>query len=235
MLESKDNPYVKHLKKLANDSHYREKMQKVFLEGKTLIQELLPFVESGTLYMKNDFNTHLNKVRISEAVEKKLASFEGSDLFAEFPLPRPHLPQKCTHILALDAVSDPGNLGTLMRSALALGWDAIFFLPGCCDPFNDKALRASKGALFKLPYRKGSWEELERIAEEQQLHLLAADMEGKKPKKQNCILILGNEGQGLSEKARHQEKVSIPMPGNMESLNVSAAGAILMYVIGQHE
>lgn len=235
MLESRDNPYVKHLRKLKEDAHYRQERQKVFIEGKNLIQELLPFVESGTLYTKNDFETSLSKVQISEAVEKKLASFEGSDLFAEFPLPQLQLPKKCTHILALDAVSDPGNLGTLLRSALALGWDGVFFLPGCADPFNGKVLRASKGALFKLPYLKGSWEELEKIATDQELPLLAADMEGRKPNRQKGILILGNEGQGLSQKASRLEKIAIPMPGNMESLNVSAAGAILMYVMGQHD
>ena len=65
------------------------------------------------------------------------------------------------------------------------------------------------------------------------LNFLTKRVHGKEPEKQNCILILGNEGQGLSLKARQLQKVAIPMPGNMESLNVSAAGAILMYVIGR--
>ena len=233
MLESPQHPYVKHLRKLARDSHYREEKQQIFVEGKTLIVELLPYVKTGTLFSKNPFPSHLKHVLISDPVQKKLATFEGSHLFAECPLPMLPMPKKWMHMLALDGVSDPGNLGTLLRTALALGWDAVFFLPGCCDPFNGKVLRASKGALFKLPYQKGSWEDLEWLAQESQIPLLAADLEGKEPEKQNCILILGNEGQGLSLKARQLQKVAIPMPGNMESLNVSAAGAILMYVIGR--
>lgn len=234
-IDSRDNPYIKHLCKLIEDSAYRTEMQKVVVFGKNQILELMPFVKSGTIYTTEAFETNLNQVMISEAVAGKLAS----SCVAEFQMPHLKLPEKCTHLLALDRVSDPGNLGTLMRTALALGWDGVFLLPGCCDPFNDKALRASKGAPFKLPFIKGTWAEFDQMTKLHQLVPLAADLEGQpleKCQKKNCFLILSNEGQGLSpEGLSRGEKITIPLSGNMESLNVSAAGAILMYRLKNYE
>lgn len=228
-IDSRDNPYVKHLCKLIEDSAYRIEMQKVVISGKNQILELLPFVQSGTIYTTEAFETPLKQVIISESVAKKF----NASCIAEFQMPSMKLPEKCTHLLALDRVSDPGNMGTLMRTAIALGWDGVFLLPGCCDPFNDKALRASKGAPFKLPFIKGTWEAFDQIAAQHKLIPLAADLEGtplENCQKNNCFLILGNEGQGLStEGLARGQKITIPLAGNMESLNVSAAGAILMY------
>lgn len=234
-IDSRDNPYVKHLCKLIEDSAYRTEMQKVVVSGKNQILELLPFVKSGTIYTTEAFETPLNHVMISDAVAGKFSS----SCIAEFQMPQLKLPAKCTHLLGLDRVSDPGNLGTLMRTALALGWDGVFLLPGCCDPFNDKALRASKGAPFKLPFIKGTWDEFDQMSATHQLVPLAADLEGQplaQFQKKNCFLILGNEGQGLSPEGRMRgEKITIPLSGEMESLNVSAAGAILMYMLRNHE
>lgn len=227
-IDSPGNPYIKHLCKLIEDSAYRNEMQKVVVSGKGLILEL---PQSGTIYTTEPFDE--NQVLISSSVADKL----GSSCIAELSMPHLDLPAKCTHLLALDRVSDPGNLGTLMRTALALGWDGVFLLPGCCDPFNDKALRASKGAPFKLPFIKGDWAAFDQMAKDHKLLTLAADLEGDPiGKSRNCFLILGNEGQGLSEEGRLRgEKITIPLSGNMESLNVSAAGAILMYMLRNHE
>ncbi|PKI61452.1 hypothetical protein CRG98_018135 [Punica granatum] len=121
-------------------------------------------------------------------------------------------------ILVLDGIQDPGNLGTLLRSAVAFNWGGVFLLPGCCDPFNDKALRASRGASFQLPIVSGYW-----------THLVSLKIEfGMRP----LCLVLGSEGRGLSEKSESEcELVSIPMTGKFESLNVSVAGGIFMFVL----
>ena len=239
-IESSQNPFVKHLVRLQNDASYRQEMQKALVEGEKTIQEILPYTASGTLFSQQlpefNFPPAFRWIQISESVENKISETDSANkVFGEFPLPVPPVHLKVRRLLALDGVSDPGNLGTLMRTALGLGWDAVFFLPGCCDPFNGKAIRASKGAAFKLPFQKGDWEDLEKIIKANNLSPLAADLEGKRPacqKDDSIVLVLGNEGQGLSEKTRERcEKICLPMRGDMESLNVAAAGAILMYVL----
>ncbi|TYJ10698.1 hypothetical protein E1A91_A11G225100v1 [Gossypium mustelinum] len=153
-----------------------------------------------------------------------------------------------THrILVLDGIQDPGNLGTLIRSAMAFQWDGIFLLPGCCDPFNEKALRASRGASFQLPIVSGSWNHLQTLKDTFNMKMLAGhpDIDGKLKKpfslSQEFVhsvahvpscLVLGSEGRGLSEKSQLKcELVSIPMTGKFESLNVSVAGGIFLYML----
>ncbi|KAL2241100.1 uncharacterized protein LOC105178232 [Sesamum indicum] len=153
-------------------------------------------------------------------------------------------------ILVLDRIQDPGNLGTLVRSATAFRWDGVFLLPGCCDPFNDKALRACRGACFQIPIVSGNWKHIDTLRQEFQLKMLAghpamtddpnpvislskdfADSVADSP----LCLVLGSEGEGLSDFSRNAcELVTIPMAGEFESLNVSVAGGIFMYML-QHE
>lgn len=120
-------------------------------------------------------------------------------------------------------------------------------LPGCCDPFNDKAIRASRGASFQLPIVCGNWAHLEALINENQMMIIAGHLDSKeelKPVSQlSCeladslidkklCLVLGSEGRGLSEKARQIcELVTIPMAGEFESLNVSVAGGIFLYML----
>ncbi|KAJ4914088.1 tRNA/rRNA methyltransferase (SpoU) family protein [Raphanus sativus] len=150
-------------------------------------------------------------------------------------------------VLVLDNIQDPGNLGTLIRSAMAFNWDGAFLLPGCCDPFNDKALRASRGASFQLPLVSGNWNHLQLLQREFQMKLLAghpASTTTQKPVSKLSLefaqsladkplcLILGSEGHGLSEQSRQVcELVSIPMEGEFESLNVSVAGGIFLFML----
>ena len=139
---------------------------------------------------------------------------------AEFSLPPPSELKNATPLLALDAIRDPGNLGTLIRTALALGWQGVFFLPGCADPFSDKVLRASRGALFRLPWREGSWEELAHLKKEEGLHAYSADVEGelvnKVTREKKMVLVLSNESQGITAQAKEfGQRVTIPMKGRM--------------------
>lgn len=129
--------------------------------------------------------------------------------------------------------------------------DGVFLLPGCCDPFNDKALRACRGASFQIPIVSGSWENVGDLRDEFQMRMLAGhpskgddlkpvmklsedlaeSMEGLP-----LCLVLGSEGAGLSQFSRRDcELVSIPMAGEFESLNVSVAGGIFMYMLQRHK
>ncbi|GLT44170.1 hypothetical protein SLA2020_180840 [Shorea laevis] len=150
-------------------------------------------------------------------------------------------------VLVLDGIQDPGNLGTLLRSAVAFRWGGIYLLPDCCDPFNEKALRASRGASFQLPIVSGSWCHLQTLKTEFQMKMLAGHPDSNRLSKpvsslsQEFVdslsdvplcLVLGSEGHGLSEKSQDEcELVSIPMAGDYESLNVSVAGGIFLYML----
>lgn len=119
-----------------------------------------------------------------------------------------------------------------MRTALGLGWEGVILTPGTVDLFNDKALRAAKGATFLLPYTRMTTEEIARL----KLHFFTADLEGtpleKGDFKPPLALILSNEGRGpgtWSEKLA--KKITIPMSRQIESLNVATSGAILLYAM----
>lgn len=136
-------------------------------------------------------------------------------------------------LLLLDAVQDPGNLGTLVRTAEALGAGGIVMLPGTVDPWNPKAVRAAMGSTFRVPIIPAGWEDLAPWLRERGYHVLAAAMGGapvQRPRGR-VALVVGNEGAGISpETMEHADaRVGIPLRGRAESLNVAAAAAILLY------
>ena len=198
-------------------------------------------------------------------VMKKLAGVEnadGIDLVAELEMPEIRevtefmMQDKRSNgksgariekVLCLDGVQDPGNVGTLLRTAEAFGFDAVGLGPKTCDPFNDKCVRSSKGTAFRM--QMFTWKTNEEFFEglvnggtfELKRNVLAAMLAGE-----NCAevarelddgnnsnnkvcLVLGSEGQGVSEEiASSIRAVTIPTPGVTESLNVAVAGGILM-------
>ncbi|PKU68344.1 uncharacterized protein LOC110102498 isoform X1 [Dendrobium catenatum] len=204
-------------------------------------------------------------VHVSPHVMKKLSgvqSVDSTEAVAIMKIPRSFFDMLGEHkeavypswfrlpnrILVLDGIQDPGNVGTLLRSSLAFKWDLVFLLPGCCDPFNEKALRAARGASFQIPIISGNWLHLEALASRFQMKMLAghpenyaeassqisllsaklADSLANRP----LCLVLGSEGLGLSPEALQScELIGIPMAGIFESLNVSVAGGIFLYML----
>ncbi|CAL6428803.1 unnamed protein product [Bathycoccus prasinos] len=190
-------------------------------------------------------------------VMKKLAGVEnadGIDLVAELEMPEIRevsefmmQEKRIEKVLCLDGVQDPGNVGTLLRTAEAFGFDAVGLGPKTCDPFNDKCVRSSKGTAFRM--QMFTWKTNEEFFEglvnggtfELKRNVFAAMLAGE-----NCAevvrelddgnnsnnkvcLVLGSEGQGVSEEiASSIRAVTIPTPGVTESLNVAVAGGILM-------
>lgn len=227
-------------------------------EGPSIFQCLL--LLDGAEVPQEFIDSSVRVVHVSSMVMRKLSGVQSKDAIQAVALL--HIPNSfclvdenheeenfqswfsCPHrILVLDGIQDPGNLGTLLRSAVAFRWDGVFLLPGCCDPFNDKALRASRGACFQLPIVSGNWEQLENLRKGFQMKMLAGHPESKNsaPLSQKLVdslidkhvcLILGSEGLGLSEQSElTSELVSIPMAGDYESLNVSVAGGIFLFML----
>jgi RNA methyltransferase, TrmH family len=145
-------------------------------------------------------------------------------------------PPKPDFILIPDQIRDPGNLGTLLRTAAAAGVQAAFIPPETTDPFAPKVVRAGMGAHFRLPILSQTWDQLRARVEG--MSVVLSDAEGEKSCwdvdfRSSCALVIGGEADGASIQARSlaTEMVRIPMPGRMESLNAGAAGAVLMYEV----
>ncbi|XP_044486986.1 uncharacterized tRNA/rRNA methyltransferase slr1673 isoform X2 [Mangifera indica] len=196
-------------------------MDYLLLLDKVGIPEGLDDIPSRTVRVSSVVMKKLSGVQSSESIEAvaimklptSFFSIDGNQKEADcqswFP---------STHrILVLDGIQDPGNLGTLLRSAMAFKWGGVFLLPGCCDPFNEKALRASRGACFQLPIVSGCWYHLESLKDMFQMKLLAGHPESNdelRPVEQlsqefvdsladvPVCLVLGSEGNGLSDKSQ---------------------------------
>jgi TrmH family RNA methyltransferase len=140
-------------------------------------------------------------------------------------------------ILLLDGIQDPGNVGTLVRGARAFGIDLVVALDGTADPWGPKAVRSSAGAMAHTPVVRMGWEEARGWMEELGIPILAASAEGKGVGSVGFpggwALAVGNEGAGVRDAVRDaaHSLVSIPMAPGVDSLNVAAAGAVLLFAL----
>ena len=157
---------------------------------------------------------------IAEIPDRKLATLAG---------------RESLRVLVLDAVQDPGNVGTILRTAAALGADAVVALPGTVDIWNAKVIRGAMGASFHHLCMHASLAELIEFLDSEQVALWAAEASGVSvtdavpPGK--LALAVGNEGAGLSSSVRERatQTVSLPISASVESLNVAVAAGILLY------
>jgi RNA methyltransferase, TrmH family len=158
-----------------------------------------------------------------------------------FPTPELPLPPKPSLVLVCDAVSDPGNLGTLLRSAAGAGVCAALLTPGCSDAWGPKALRAGMGAQCRLPTRQLAWPQIAAELEAWGCVAFAADAAGEVAHfevdwRAPSALVVGSEAHGLSDVVRHDPSVSlcsIPMGigagEGVESLNAAVAGSVILF------
>jgi TrmH family RNA methyltransferase len=242
LITSLQHACVKDAVRLRQNRDYRHERKLALVEGVKIVGEVCRQTPAQMIFAVDPERIPQGvkaqeTVLVTEAVMQKISGVQTPEgVVAVVPLPAQGNLAGCKRVIALDGLNDPGNVGALLRSALALGWEGAFLLPGCADPYNDKALRASKGAPFRLPIREGTWEDLDALIQQQNWHPLAADLAGIKPEqvpsKDKLLLVLGSEAHGLSEAAKSRcQAVTIPIPGEMESLNVAVAGGVLMYVL----
>lgn len=241
-ITSGNHPLVKHLVKLRQNRDYRYEHQSLVIEGIKPVEELAPHNRFKLIVTYNEamipLGTEADEILIvNDVVMKKISTMQTQEgLVVEISMPKPASLAGLKSILAFDGVSDPGNVGTMLRSALALGWEGVFILNESCDPFNDKALRAARGATFRIPLSWGNLDQLKHLVKENSLTPLVADMHGREllqmTRNESVLLVMGNEAHGPSQEIKDFcEPVTIGMPGIMESLNVSVAAGILMYTL----
>ena len=250
MLTSTKNPRVQQIRKLQSSARTRRKEHRFIVEGVRLAEEaLLAGLQPELVFYTDDIN---------ERAQQIVASFraQGIEVLAVAPhvmqaasdtqtpqgilailhIPEWEVPANPTFLLILDGLRDPGNLGTLLRTALAAGVEAVILPPGGVDAFSPKVVRAGMGAHFKLPILSMNWDACQ--AHLARLNVFLADSAGGQPHYQASFesplaLIVGGEAAGAGSQAIQlaTQHVHIPMPGKAESLNAAIAGAILIFEV----
>lgn len=240
-IKSLQHPIIKHCVSLRKESSYRKENNSFLVMGKKEIEELPTSAHILNLFTgKNPERIPLCKRHyiLSEELFKKITGLANpEDIVAEVQIPKLS-PHKLSKVLVCEEIADPGNLGTLLRTALAFRFDAVYLLGPTVDPFNDKVVRAARGALFHLPLLSGSWEEFSSFIQKNALFVYQADLYGEVfsdlTSSPPFALILGNEAIGTSLRAKKLGKaITIPINPHTESLNVAVAGGILMHQLSR--
>ncbi len=249
MITSAQNPKLKLARALLGRAKERREEGAFVAEGVRLVEEALaanwPFRfvlhTEGVSERGNRLIKYLQAkgVETEEVSSHLLDALSGTGntqgILAVLDLSPLPLPDELSFILIPDQIRDPGNLGTLLRTAAAAGVQAVFLPPETTDAFAPKVVRAGMGAHFRLPIHALDWDEIRARTSGLQIHL--ADMDGvscwETDLRPPLALIVGGEAEGASAPARGLAtgRVSIPMPGGAESLNAGVAGAILMFEI----
>ena len=179
--------------------------------------------------------TEVSALEFASAAETD--SPQGVLAVADIPahsLERITIPPRARLVL-LDAVQDPGNVGTIVRTAAALGATAVLALPGTVDLWNAKVVRSAMGASFHMPAFSSTWEQVDSFRRRESVALWGADATGAALSSLiapgRLALVVGNEGAGLSTESRDRVEVlaSLPIGSDVESLNVAVATGIFLY------
>ncbi|SEO90035.1 RNA methyltransferase [Paenibacillus sp. OV219] len=250
-ITSLQNEKVKTIAALLEKKH-RDRTGRFIVEGVHLVQEALladADVETIVIDMERGIPAELRTLlsqtdcELIEATPAIIAKCTGTDspppVFGVVAKPLPDnsaLWGPNSLVIVLDGVRDPGNVGTIIRSADAVGADAVILGQGCVDLYNPKTVRSTMGSLFHLPVIEGDLAELLPAAKERGITLVGTSLQATS----TCYgynwneptwLLMGSESQGLSEESLAQvdERIIIPMHGRSESLNVAMATTVLLY------
>lgn len=251
-ITSLSNPWVKYARSLHNRrARYRERA--FLVEGPRIIADALAAGVTPTLLFiaperaghEYDELADVARTRnarvllVSERVFDQITdTVTPQGIAAIFPFPdlAPALrPGEPPLLLLVDGIQDPGNLGTLLRSALGAGAHAVYLAPGTTDVFAPKVVRAAAGSHFRLPIRRLQWNALDELLASC-TQRLGADPHAGLPYDEAdwtepSALLIGGEAHGLSQAARAMvtEYVTIPLHGRLESLNAGVAGSVILF------
>ncbi len=248
-ITSRDNSFFKSLRKLAESSRARREAGQTLLDGPHLLQAFLASGQRPLHLLLNDGALHdaeIGALRarcadipctvLDDALFAQLSDLKTPNgllaLIAVSPPSTTAADSQWT--VLLEDLQDPGNLGSILRSAAAAGCDAVFLSSGCADAWSPKVLRAGMGGHFCLSIHEHA--DLIRVAGEFTGKILAASLQAERSL-YACNLrgkigfAIGNEGAGLSQGLQDavQERFIIPMPGRVESLNAAAAAAVCLF------
>lgn len=230
---------LKFFKSLVDDPLARHKDQKCIVFGEKILSEGLEVEAYITTPSKKDdpFFALTDCYIISEKAFKHLSGLVTPEPYgAVIKMPNFKFPKTIKRgLLILDRLNDPGNLGTIFRTALGFALDGVILLKPCVDPYHPKVLRSSKGCSLKMPWVKLEESELFSFLKTYNLPVFCADLDGENLHKTNhkgpFALIMGNESSGVSPGLKaHFKKIHIPQ-NHLESYNVAIACAIIGYTL----
>lgn len=238
-ISSINNEYIKEISKL-NEKKYRDKSNKYLIEGLHLVTEALKYDIIDTIIIREDFNyeTNIKHIIVSSEVMKKLSDNPSIPKIMAV-VNKKESTIKGNKILLLDRLQDPGNLGTIIRSAVAFNFDTIILSNDTVDLYNSKVLRSTQGMLFNINILRQDLTNVINELKNNNYTIYGTKVDnGNDVKEINKInkfaLIIGNEGTGISDNILKQcdKYLYIKMNNNCESLNAGVAASILMYEMG---
>ena len=243
---SRDNPVFKYQKKLAESASERRAEGKTLLDGVHLIESYCAAFGDPELIIIPEGKSSLEATQLMQYLQHVSTIMFPTLMFAELTpvssstgilaiVKTPNIapPEIVKFALLLEDIQDPGNLGSMLRTALGAGVEAVYLSKGCTDAWSPKALRGGQGAQFYVPIIEGVdiVSAMQNFAGNTYATTMAGESLYAQDLTQPIAFVIGNEGAGLSNKAiqaaNHQ--ISIPMNKNLESLNAAAAAAVCLF------
>lgn len=245
-ITSRDNALFKQLKKLAENKRERKKVSETMLDGVHLIEtylqafgepKLLIIPEGKSTQEASDMIQHLNDIDTVMFPTLMFAELspvlKSTGVLALVKTSNVAPPETINFALILEDIQDPGNLGSMLRTALGAGVDAVYLSKGCTDAWSPKCLRGGQGAQFYLPVIESEdiIGTIKGFSGSSYATTLSGDLLYNQDLSQPTAFVIGNEGAGLSRDAVEAatQTVSIPMNEHVESLNAAAATAICLF------
>ena len=250
-ITSRQNPLCTHLRKLSSSAAYRRQCGEFLCDSPKLLQEALLWgselhtvvVTAGT--EAPPLPKGVRQVEVPAEVMKSLSPMETPQgtLFtcAIHTEPLPEMLAGRRYVV-LDTLQDPGNVGTILRTADAFHADGMFLVNGCADLYNPKTLRATMGAVFRCPVWTVGVEELSALLKRSGIPLYGAalredTLDARQADYSRCAIAIGSEGRGLTEGvlALCDRTIKIPMSEHCESLNAAAAATVLLWEAARND
>lgn len=246
-IKSRQNPKVKHMKKLAGSRRYRQDCGEIFCDGVKLLKEALKHNLEITCVMSTHNTLDLgggveHYYLPPEIIEYISPTDTPQDVVFSCKTPQVRARGASSGIIVLENLQNPGNLGAIIRSADAFNMQMVILLEGCAELYSPKTLRAAMGAVFRQPVVHMSHDELERWLSERGIPLVGAALSEDAAVLGTCdisgaAVAIGSEGSGLSDAILKMcgKRVAIPINAECESLNAAVAASILMWEIWRAE
>lgn len=243
VIESVQNEKIKYFRKLRETKYIKE-YKEFIVEGEHLVEEAIKngYAKEIILLDGKDYNTNLNKIYVSDNVLKSISLLKTPQYIMALCNVIDNKEIKGNRLLLLDNVSDPGNLGTIIRSSVAFNIDTIILSDDSVNLYNDKVVRSSEGMIFNTNIITMNLSDAIKEIKSRGIKVYGTDLKGSKylhefNKPSSFALIVGNEGMGMKKEILDlcDENIKIEMNNNCESLNVGVATSIILYEWSNHE